>query len=105
MNLKRLIAATTLTAGLAAAGSLGVGTVAADPGRPCEGPHNACQQPQHNNAPQNSGPAPADWQHRGIDAGRQDHRPFNWNGRQVTPLPAGNGHGWGFWFLGTWIPL
>jgi hypothetical protein len=26
-------------------------------------------------------------------------------GQQVNPLPAGDGHGWGFWFLGQWIPL
>jgi hypothetical protein len=46
-----------------------------------------------------------DWQHRGIDQGRDDHQPFNWNGQQVTPMPAGNGPGWGFWFGGIWIPL
>jgi len=23
----------------------------------------------------------------------------------TPPLPAGNGAGWGFWFLGMWIPL
>ena len=51
------------------------------------------------------GPAPVDWQHRGADQARNDHQPFNWNGQQVTPMPAGNGAGWGFWFLGTWIPL
>ena len=46
-----------------------------------------------------------EWNHRGIDQGRQDHQPFNWNGQQVTPMPAGNGQGWGFWFLGLWIPM
>jgi hypothetical protein len=46
-----------------------------------------------------------DWQHRGIDQGRGDHQPFNWNGQQVTPMRAGNGPGWGFWFGGNWIPL
>jgi hypothetical protein len=53
----------------------------------------------------NRGPAPAHWSHRGIDQARGDHQPFNWNGRQVRPEPAGNGHGWGFWFLNQWIPL
>ena len=52
-----------------------------------------------------NGPAPADWQHRGVDQGRRDHQPFTWNGQRVDPLPAGNGDGWGFWFLGQWIRL
>jgi hypothetical protein len=46
-----------------------------------------------------------DWHQRGIDQGRFDHQPFNWNGQQVNPIPAGNGMGWGFWFGGQWIPL
>jgi hypothetical protein len=46
-----------------------------------------------------------DWQPRGIDQSRGDHQAFNWNGQQVTPMPAGNGPGWGFWFGGNWIPL
>ncbi len=50
-------------------------------------------------------PAPGDWQNRETDQGRQDHQPFNWNGQQVTPMPAEYGAGWGFWFLGMWIPL
>jgi hypothetical protein len=28
-----------------------------------------------------------------------------YQGQQVTPLPAGNGAGWGFWFLGRWIAI
>jgi hypothetical protein len=40
-----------------------------------------------------------------MDQARGDHQPFNWHGQQVTPIPAGNGAGWGFWFVGTWIPL
>jgi len=46
-----------------------------------------------------------DWHGRGIDQGRFDHQPFNWNGQQVTPMPAGDGLGWGFWFLNRWIPM
>jgi hypothetical protein len=46
-----------------------------------------------------------DWHGRGIDQGRFDHQPFNWMGQQVYPVPAGDGNGWGFWFLGQWIPL
>lgn len=55
--------------------------------------------------PDNWQPAPDDWQQRGIDQGRQDHQSFMWGGQRVDPLPAGNGAGWGFWFLGQWIPL
>jgi hypothetical protein len=51
------------------------------------------------------GPGPADWNNRGIDQARWDHQPFNWNGWQANPIPAGDGNGWGFWFLGQWIPL
>ena len=81
------------------------------------GPDNGPGGWHNNNGPgdwqQNNGPGdwqhpdngPVDWQHRGIDQGRQDHQPFNWNGQWVQPMPAGNGFGWGFWFLGQWIPL
>ncbi len=88
MTLTRTLAAAILTGGVAAAGlaGLGLGSAAANPG----------QLP----AP---GPVPA--QQRGIDQGRQDHQPFMFQGQQVTPMPAGNGHGWGFWFLGRWIAL
>lgn len=51
------------------------------------------------------GPPPPEQQWRGIDQGRFDHQPFNYNGLWVRPVPAGNGAGWGFWFLGQWIPL
>ena len=40
-----------------------------------------------------------------MDQGRDDHQPFNWNGQQATPMRAGNGAGWGFWFLNQWIPM
>jgi hypothetical protein len=56
-----------------------------------------------NNGPGNGGQP--DWHGRGVDQGRQDHQPFNWNGQQVNPVQAANGAGWGFWFLGMWIPL
>jgi hypothetical protein len=26
-------------------------------------------------------------------------------GQQVNPELSGDGNGWGFWFLGQWIPL
>ncbi|WP_422747657.1 hypothetical protein ACN27E_06795 [Mycobacterium sp. WMMD1722] len=99
MNLKRAIGVSTLAAGIGAAGvfGAGLGLANADPGPDCNRPGTPpCAQ---------NGPAPANWQQRGVGQGRQDHRPFNWNGQQVTPLRAGNGDGWGFWFLGQWIRL
>ena len=47
----------------------------------------------------------ADNVHQGVDQGRFDHQPFNWMGQQVNPVPSVDGNGWGFWFLGQWIPL
>lgn len=117
MNIKRIAYASTLTAGIGLAGlfGVGIGTASADPGQPCGGPNAPQCQPAPNNGPNNgpnnapnNGPnnnAPAGWQNRGINQGRQDHAPFNYNGQQVQPLPAGNGDGWGFWFLGQWIRL
>ncbi|TGD89299.1 hypothetical protein BayCH28_08100 [Mycolicibacterium sp. CH28] len=112
MNLKRMVYASTAAVGVGAAGlfGLGIGTASADPGQPCGGPNApTCQQGPNNgpgNGP-NNGPnnGPGGWQQRGIDQGRQDHQPFDYNGQQVQPMPAGNGMGWGFWFLGQWIPL
>jgi hypothetical protein len=107
MTSKRALYASTMAAGVGLAGVFGVGlgTASAQPAQPCGAPHGqACGpgQQRDNRAP---APAPSDWHGRGVDQGRNDHRPFNWHGQQVTPMPAGNGHGWGFWFLGTWIPL
>ena len=112
MSVKRVFYASTLAAGVGVAGLLGVGlgTASADPwGPPCNAPGAPPCQDHHddwNRGPgDNRGPAPMDWHGRGIDQGRFDHQPFNWNGQQVQPMPAGNGPGWGFWFGGQWIPL
>lgn len=113
MTVKRAIYASTLAAGVGLAGLFGVGlgTASAQPGPPCNGPGaSQCQDQhrsdwRHDNNNNNRGPAPVDWRQRGVDQARGDHQPFNWNGQQVTPMPAGNGAGWGFWFLSTWIPL
>lgn len=108
MNLKRMVCASTLVAGVGLAGLFGAGTAGAQPGQPCgrqDAP--ACQSgpgPQNNGpGPQNNGPV--DWQRRDINQARQDHQPFQYNGQQVRPERAGNGDGWGFWFLGQWIKL
>lgn len=97
MSLKRAIGTSALAAGIGAAGlfGLGAGTANAQPAPDCNRPGtSSC-------APNGAG----DWQHRGFDQGRQDHRPFNYRGQQVVPLRAGNGDGWGFWFLNQWIRL
>lgn len=106
MNVKRMLGASVLVAGIGTAGLFGLGTTAAaaDPGQPCGAPNApACQGGPHNGGPQQGG-QPQNNQ-RGIDQGRQDHQPFDYNGQQVTPMPAGNGAGWGFWLGGVWIPL
>jgi hypothetical protein len=92
MSFKRALSASALAAGIGVAGlfGIGLGTASADPwgcdrpGSPACGDHR-----------DDRGPGPVDF----------DHQPFNWNGQQVYPVPAGNGNGWGFWFLGQWIPL
>ena len=112
MTFKRALYASTLAAGVGLAGLFGVGmgTASADPGQQCNVPGAPpCGQDQHRNdqgrGDDNRGAGPVDWNHRGIDQGRRDHQPFNWNGQQVYPVPAGNGQGWGFWFGPIWIPL
>ncbi|MHA0288704.1 hypothetical protein ACXYX3_19925 [Mycobacterium sp. C3-094] len=99
MTLPRILGATAIAGAITLTGlTSGVaGTAAAQPGGPCGAPGAPACQP----APQPN----ADWQHRGIDQARRDHQPFQYNGQQVHPLPAGNGDGWGFWFLGRWIRL
>lgn len=99
MTLTRTLGTSAVAAGIALAGLFSAGAAAAQPGGPCGAPNTpACQPAQ--------GPGPAgDWQHRNIDQARNDHQPFQYQGQQVHPLRAGNGDGWGFWFLGQWIRL
>lgn len=98
MSLSRRTAVPILAGGVALAGLFGVGlgTANAEPGRPCGQPDTQACAP----APQNN-----DWRQRGIDQARNDHQPFMHNGQRVEPMRAGNGDGWGFWFLGHWIRL
>ena len=106
MTFKRILCASTLAAGVGVAGLLGVGlgTASAEPWQPYDRPGAPpCGHDDHRR--DDRGGTPADWHNRGVDQGRFDHQPFNWNGQQVIPMPAGNGAGWGFWFLGMWIPL
>ena len=64
------------------------------PGGPGPGDHNPAW-----------GPPPPDQGWRGIDDGRRDHQPFNYNGSWVTPIYNPDFNNWGFWFFGIWIPL
>lgn len=101
MNLKRMVCASTLVAGVGLAGLFGAGTAGAQPGQPCGRQSAPACQPGP--GPQNN--SPVNWQHRDINLARQDHQPFQYNGQQVWPERAGNGDGWGFWFFGQWIRL
>ena len=100
MTFTRTLSASVIAGALALTGVAlgGSGIAGAHPGGPSDRPGASPCQP---------GPAAPnnDWQRRGIDQGRQDHQPFQYQGQQVHPLPAGNGDGWGFWFLGRWIRL
>lgn len=51
------------------------------------------------------GQPPPDLGWRGIDQGRFDHQPFNYNGNWVQPIYNQDYNNWGFWFFGIWIPL
>lgn len=53
----------------------------------------------------NPPPTPPDLPWRGIDQGRFDHQPFNYNGRWVSPFFNPQFNNWGFWLFGIWIPL
>ena len=109
MTFTRALSVSTVALGVGLGAIFGTGSASADPGRPCNAPGAPTCQDQNRNGQnwQNDqhGNDRAGWQNRGPDQGRQDHQPFNWNGQQVTPMQAGNGAGWGFLFLGTWIPL
>ena len=112
MSFKRAASASTLAAGIAITGLFGVGlaTASADPWQGCDRPGApSCNDHRNDRGPGqgdwNRGAGPVDWHGRGVDQGRFDHQPFNWNGQQVFPMPAGDGNGWGFWFLNQWIPL
>jgi hypothetical protein len=135
MNANRLVGASVIAAGLAfSALTAGLGTAAAQP-QPCNqefcrgqgdhggpgdhpggppggwdrgpggpgGPGDHGPSPWDHNA--QWGPPPPDQGWRGIDQGRFDHQPFNYNGNWVTPIFNPDFNNWGFWFLGMWIPL
>jgi hypothetical protein len=82
------------------------------PGRPDDhggfgGPNGPGGGPGYHGGPGGPewGPPPPDLGWRGIDQGRLDHQPFNYNGNWVQPIYNQDYNNWGFWFFGIWIPL
>jgi hypothetical protein len=118
MNLKKVAAQAAIAAvlGFPALGlGVGVGTASAEPGPPCG---NYCDGQQNQRGDDGDGGFRGDggfggggqfdqqrWDQRGIDDGRFDHQPFNYQGQRVEPY-FDNGQGaWGFQFLGIFVPL
>ncbi|MDV3124852.1 hypothetical protein M1247_08005 [Mycobacterium sp. 21AC1] len=82
------------------------------PGGPDRGPGGGPGWPGgHDRGPggpdrgNNWGPPPPNLAWRGIDQGRFDHQPFNYNGQWVSPFFNPDFNNWGFWLFGIWIPL
>ena len=135
MNAKRLAGASVIAAGLAVSAlTAGLGTAAAEPPlcnpQWCGGPRAHGGPGNHPGGPPGGwdrgpggpggpgdhspspwdhnarwGPPPPDQAWRGIDQGRFDHQPFNYNGSWVTPIFNPDFNNWGFWFFGIWVPL
>ncbi len=132
MNLKKMAAGALIAGSLglpALAVGAGIGTASADPGQQCW-PGN-CQGDNHWGdtrrgdgdqwrpdqwqgdqgrgddqwRPDQPGWDQRPWDQRGIDDARWDHQAFNWQGQRVEPYWDQDRGAWGFWFLGTWIPL
>jgi hypothetical protein len=111
MNVKRLVSAsaTAIAIGVTALTG-GAGIASAQPGPPCgwqrcDGPGGPWRG-DHRGPDGFGWPAPpTELAWRGIDQGRFDHQPFNYNGSWVTPIFDPGFNQWGFWFLGIWIPL
>jgi hypothetical protein len=94
MNINKLIAGSAVAGGLGlAALGVGPGVAQADP-PPGPGPVEVHQRPE------------IPWQDRdGYDRAVRDHRPFQYQGRWVTPVFDPGYRAWGFWLGPLWIPL
>jgi hypothetical protein len=108
MKLKHLIAGAAVTGsvGLAAIG-VGSGVANADPPPPMPIPG---QPDQHQGPPPDAGPGgqqrgPGGPGWRPPQEGPPPPAPFEYSGQWVNPVFDQDRHGWGFWFLGSWIPL
>ena len=83
-----------------------LGTANADIGlreQPCL--FQFCQAGRHDNDQRFDDRFERGWDQRGFDDGRRDHRPFSFRGHRVEPFFDQGRGGWGFWFLGSWIPF
>ena len=129
MKIKQALTASTLAAGIGAAGLFGIGlaTASADwcpPGAPCGG-HDDHRDDRGGDRGGWGGDRGGwqrgidwrgdrdgwrddrgrDWHGRGIDDGRWDHQPFSYNGQWVNPVFDQGFNAWGFWLGPIWIPL
>ena len=114
MRVIHLTAAAAIALGVGLTGlGASVGTASADPGyhpSPCGAPY--CQgNPQHprgdgENGGRGGPPSEQQrWDQRGLDQGRYDHQPFNYQGQRAEPYFDNDRGAWGFWSLGQWIGL
>lgn len=115
MKIKQALTASTLAAGIGAAGLLGIGlaTASADwcpPGAPCAGhdDHRGGWQrgvDWHQDRDGWRDDRGRDWRGRGMDDARWDHQPFSYNGQWVNPVWDAGFNAWGFWLGPIWIQL
>ena len=115
MKIKQALTASTLAAGIGAAGLLGIGlaTASADwcpPGAPCAGhdDHRGGWQrgvDWHQDRDGWRDDRGRDWRGRGMDDARWDHQPFSYNGQWVNPVWDNGHNAWGFWLGPIWIQL
>jgi hypothetical protein len=95
MRIKKIVVGTVAAGGigLAALGA-GAGVASAAP------PHQVTPQQQQQWQPQQQRPTTQPGAVK-----RPDHRAFTYRGQRVTPHYDAAHRGWGFWFLGFWVPV
>lgn len=109
-NLKKTLAGAAITGvlGLPALGlGIGAGTASADPN------NHGCFNPYSCSDNNDNGRGNHDqdydhnlrWDQRGIDQGRYDHQPFDYQGQRVEPYFDNDRGVFGFQFFGIFIPL
>lgn len=125
MNVKKVVAQAAIASalGFPALGlGVGVATAGADPGPGCgfycQGDHHGDQGNGGDHGDRGNGRDGGyrqddrgpqfdqqRWDQRGIDEGRFDHQPFNYQGQRVEPYFDNDRGIWGFSFFGIFIPL